>query len=688
MGQIKFDVMHSGVLSNDDKCIAKYFTNGFNVNYGDVINEANTKITIFILQPEDYVKEGFGLEKEVVLAISYYDKMEARTIQAIESVFDKYPFKNRVDNLCYFLVSKCATTAEWIKLNYNDTNNSSIIIPFTIDELVKNKSENWFIRDRLRRYSFDKDLFGYMLPLQNDNSFFGRQQILGRYIAAIKRCQNQGIFGLRKTGKTSLLFKIMRTIKEQKIGQVFFFDCKNPSIRKKRWYDFMYDINMTIAARLGINGFESGKNELLCVESFKYLMRKSSARNTKIILIFDEIEYISYFTKQDIHWQKDYFDFWQTLWSEQSTFGNLCFIICGVNSYVTERDAINGIQNPLFGIVKSEYLIGLTKDETSMMVRTLGKRMGLKFGYDAVDFLFEQYNGHPMLTRLACSWLNTSLINESRPVNINQEKIKVFQEEITADPAFYSYFGHIVAEIKQFYPDEYEMLEILSAGQTDDYIELASASEFVQHLNAYGLICTKNNIPQISMPVAEKYIAIEYARREKRKAPYKLVDKEKRQSWITHKVGIIIDTLRDLEKNIIMKKRPLLFGINSFPEAEKLKKIKEVVDADSFSNFINTLYRCLVESVNNYGKSNGDTKYLENTICMNYPILFRTLDKIKEYRNERDHLLLTEYHQNKLNSYLMEDLEAFDRQEDKFYCIQQKILVELIVSIYSETTNL
>lgn len=39
MGQIKFDVMHSGILSNDDKRIAKYFTNGFNVNYGDVIIE-------------------------------------------------------------------------------------------------------------------------------------------------------------------------------------------------------------------------------------------------------------------------------------------------------------------------------------------------------------------------------------------------------------------------------------------------------------------------------------------------------------------------------------------------------------------------------------------------------------------------------------------------------------------------
>ena len=68
------------------------------------------------------------------------------------------------------------------------------------------------------------------------------------------------------------------------------------------------------------------------MSSFQYIMTIASKRNIKIILIFDEIEYISYFSKQNKHWKDDYFEFWQTLWSEQSTFANLCFIICGVNA--------------------------------------------------------------------------------------------------------------------------------------------------------------------------------------------------------------------------------------------------------------------------------------------------------------------------------------------------------------------
>lgn len=688
MGYIKDEVLNNYSLSDLDKAIAKIFTIGFNINNGDIVKEANTTITTFILEPEDFMKEGFGLDKEIALFISHFEQMEGRTIRAAECILEKYPFKNRVDNLCYFLVSKDSNLDQWINQYYDPSINSRIIFPLNIPELMANKGNQWFIRDKLRQYSFDKDLFGYALPLQNDSSFFGRQQILGRYIDAIKRCQNKGIFGLRKTGKTSLLFKIMRTIKEQRIGQVFFYDCKNPQVRKKRWFELLYDINMSISSRLGYASFKSGVSELECVASFKYLMKKASERNAKIVLIFDEIEYISYFAKQDPHWKNDYFDFWQTLWSEQSTYANLCFVICGVNAYVTEKDSIIGIQNPLFGIVQSEYLIGLTLDETSLMIKTLGKRMGLRLEYDAIQFIFDQYGGHPMLTRMACSWLNRYLSDCKRPIILKKEQVVSFQEEIDSDPAFFSYFGHIVSEIKQFYPDEYEMLEMLSSGQVDDFIELSRTDEFIQHLWSYGLIKEVKKVPVISLPVAGKYIAIDLAKREGRKIAYKLVNKSNRASWLNHRIEIIISTIRNMENSLRLMGKPSLYGINSFPEADKLKSIPVVYDEASFSSFINTLYRCFVESIDNYGKSINDLQYLQKTINSTYPILSRTLDKIKEYRNERDHILLSDYHKKKFDEYLKEDMEPYESTDDKLFCLQQKIIIEIITSVYNETMNL
>ena len=405
-------------------------------------------------------------------------------------------------------------------------------------------------------------------------------------------------------------------------------------------------------------------------------------------LSVDEIEYISYFSKQNKHWKDDYFEFWQTLWSEQSTFANLCFIICGVNAYVTEKDSINGIQNPLFGIIQSEYLVGLSLEETSQMTKTLGRRMGLKFEYDCIQFLYEQYGGHPLLTRMACSWINRYLTTESRPLILSKQRVQEMQKGFDSDPAFYSYFGHIISEIREFYPDEYEMLELLAAGQISDFIELSSVNEFVQHLNSYGLISWEKGIPSISLPVAGRYIAIELAKKEGRKSIYKLIDKNERSKWLTVRINIIIESMRSLEASIRSCKKDELYGVNSFPEAEKLNTVPVAVDNQTFSTFINVFYRCFVESINNYGKTIQKDHYLDNVIKSSYPLLFKTFDKIKEYRNEQDHLLLTSYHKQKLDEYLSEDLENSLETPDKYFCLQQKIVIELITNIYGESMGL
>lgn len=689
MGVIKSDVKEVYNFSQKEYAILRPFLTGFNVNYAISLNKLNSNLKAFILEAEDFIREGYGFEKEIMLVYSEYTNFEDRTIRAAESLFGTPPFKNRIDTLCYILVSSDDGIKNWFENFYGDVDNSKIIFPFSEKELIDNTNNPWIVRDRFRRYSFGLDLFGYTLPLQSDNSFFGRQQILGRYVDAVKRCQNRGIFGLRKTGKTSLLFKIKRIIAEQKLGHVFFYDCKNPMVRKQRWFELLNNINLSIANRLGITNFTPKDDTLESIGSFSYLLKIAKQRNTKIILIFDEIEYISYFAKQDPHWRKDYFEFWQTLWSEQSTYANFCFIISGVNSYVTEKDTIDYVQNPLFGIVQSEYLTGLTYDETNNMIRTLGKRMGLKFQYDAIQELYNQYGGHPMLTRMACSWLNRYKSEDDRPLHIAKDDIVDLQAKIDLDPTFSSYFGHIVSEIKQFYPDEYEMLELLSTGQIVDFIELSEVNEFVNHLYSYGLIKKdERGIPTVTMPVAGRYVAIQLARKEGRKTLYKLIPKGERELWLKQKVAVIKNDIKLLEKNIISKQSNMLFGINSYPDSDALSSIPVAQNEEKFEKFINTFYKCFVESISNYGKEQNNNTYFNQIIQSNYPNLYHTLNKIKVYRNERDHLILNKTNSGKLKVYLEEDNEALEDENDYYFCIQQKIIIELITNIWIEMEKL
>ena len=687
MGYIRNDIKtHFLSVHEDQQEMLKPFLSGFNITYAEMVEINNTIIFAYMLKPEDFIKEAFGIERELLLAYSPYDEIQPRALQAFDLLFNKFPMKNRVDALNCFFVSRDPEIIKYGGINSLVDDHLRSIVPFVYDELIKNANDSWYVRNILKQNFYDIDLFGYTLPLKNDSSFFGRQQIIARYIDSIKRCENRGIFGLRKTGKTSLIFRIDRVVREQKLGFIFYYDCKSPSYRKLHWNEFLGEICNNISKRLKEN-IRPQYDEKNIIKSFRYLMKLASEHQKKIIIVFDEIEYISFNSSLDKHWKEEYIDFWQTMWSVQSLHRNLVFIISGVNASVTEIDTVNGIQNPLFGIVQQEYLQGLTKEESHDMIRVLGRRMGINFDYHAIDLLYDQFNGHPMLLRLACSYINRQYSSTKRPIEIKEETINKLQEEIDLELSYY--FSHVVSEIKQFYHDEYEMFELLASGQTSDFIELSALPEYTNHLYHYGLISEDSSkIPYVKMPVAGRYVALELAKRESRTTLYKIIDPEKRDNWIQQRIKSIIRDIRQLETAIRMANKDKLFGENSFPEAEKFAEIKAVVNKSDFSNFFNICNKCFVESIENYGNSIGKPKYLYDTIKPNYPSLYNVLERIKIYRNSEDHLKLNEFVAKKYEEYWKTDTYGVEDFSDQLFCIQQKLIDSFLTSLQVEISNI
>ena len=456
--QRNFFSLHKG---NAD--LIKLFLNGFDISAAYEKHITNTTVYAYILKPETFMQESFGFDKELLLVYAPFEHMEPRSIQAIDEIYRTFPFSGRVDALNCFFLSDDENVEEWFRSSASNLS-VRIIVPFSTKEITVNKHDSWYLRNKLRRYFFGLDLFGYTLPLSDDTYFFGRNQIIARYIDSVKRGENRGVFGLRKTGKTSLLFKIMRVISEQQLGEVLMYDCKSPEVRKLKARELLFTIYSDICEKIGVE-ISPESSESAIIKNFNLLIKSNQDR--KIVLIFDEIEYISFIAPLDEHWREEFVDFWQTIWSIQSKFRNVSFIIAGVNASVAEMDSVKinekKIQNPLFGIVQSEYLTGLSKEECSTMVKTLGKRMGLKFDYTAIDCIYMQYGGHPLLTRLACSKLNLLFEDSDRPITVNAEKIKQHITEINAELIYY--FRHVVSELQEFYPDEYDMFEMLASDQ-------------------------------------------------------------------------------------------------------------------------------------------------------------------------------------------------------------------------------
>lgn len=689
MGNIKRDVRDNYLAEHpEDEAFLTPFLSGFFVTWARERKEYNAVLRVFFLSPEDYVKESYGFENEILLVYAPFKTMEPRTLQAVEQIYAQSPAKGRVETLNFFLVSDAENVREWLDSYTSSRQESRIIVSFTRKELEDSKGDSWFVRNRLNEQFFGRDLFNYSLPLVEDTYFFGRQQLVMEYLDSIKRKENKAIFGLRKTGKTSFLFKLKRLIEAERIGGVVYLDCKQPDIRKSRWNELLEEISGRICMLTKIKD-DGDYSERKASRSFFDILEKAKKKNQKICLILDEIEFVSFVAKLDTHWHQDFVEFWQTMWSCQSQLKNFSFVISGVNPSVVEKDVVNGVQNPLFGIVHHKYLTGFAEEETRTMVRNLGKRMGLKFSYDAVSDLYKWYGGHPLLTRLACSWFNTTLsLLQNKPIEVTRDIFSKERRKCDSELVFYC--GHVVSELREFYPDEYFMLELLSSGQMVDFRGLAESETYIRHLTSYGIVGKNNGEFYSTIPVVTQYVGIELARKDGRALVYKTIELKDRRAWLTRRVEEIVTDIRVLERVIMRNGGIPIFGSTSFPEADRFKEIEVVRTKDQFVSFINICSRCFVESIDLYGASIGNPRYFWGDIKAEYPALHSTLHRIRVYRNESDHLELNQSVNQKYVEFLQEDMEGKtpSQVDDFYFVLQQRILDGLLYNAQVEITRI
>jgi len=349
--------------------------------------------------------------------------LEPRSILAAEQILHEDPARGRVERLTYLLISDMSEASKWVQDYVSANQETRLIAAFSTDNLLQHAGDSWFVRNELAKQFFGRDLFDFRLPLEHDIYFFGRDAEVLTYRDAIRRGENRGLFGLRKTGNTSLLFKVERVVKAENIADVVYVDCKSPSIRTIRWYELIaYLTNRISQPDSSVSATHTSAASI--ADHFNQAVRQATMA-TRLVLIFDELEYISPLAQLDPHWRDDFVPFWQTIWSCQSRFRGLSAILAGVNPTVTEESVYGGVQNPLFGIVSPQFLKGLEPDDTKRMLRTLGKRMGLTFAQDSIEYLQSRYGGHALLTRIACSYLNASLMRTStkKPTTITRSML-------------------------------------------------------------------------------------------------------------------------------------------------------------------------------------------------------------------------------------------------------------------------
>lgn len=558
-------------IRGTEKDIIKYFSRMFSISFAKRAQFKGTWYNYAFLKPPKELREKYRFQNEMLLIINSHHNFDNRTFDYVDKLMHEY--QNRLDKLCVILISGDNKIKKKIKSLSQQNPETRIIIPFSyLDFFQQNPIQ--LINRRLKEFFYGRDLFAFESPLQNDAYFYGRTETVQFFYDKYKSGENSGLFGLRKIGKTSVLYALKRYLTLRNETTVF-IDCQEPSFHKRRWHECLEFIIIQLSNEIKetfdeeidiiLNKNYTEKDATIYFEEDLKTLHKFR-NNQRLLLIFDEIENITFEISPTAHWNsdKDFIFFWQSIRSiYQKNQGLFSFIIAGVNPKTIETGLIKKLDNPIYRMLTPTYLKLFNHRNVEDMVKNIGNYMGLDFDHEIYTYLTEDFGGHPFLIRQVCSKIHQELPNR-RPTTVSKlfykEKIDYFNKYLS------DYVELIINVLENWYPQEYKLLEYLVVGNKEEFEKLSSISDKpIVHLLGYNLIEKSNtDTYHIKIKAVKDYIL------ENTQILKKLTKVEDKWSVITIRRNQLELELRNVIKLSIKYK----YGVNKC-KPEFLKIIEE-----------------------------------------------------------------------------------------------------------------
>ncbi|GGA49587.1 HEAT repeat domain-containing protein [Okeania sp. KiyG1] len=304
-----------------------------------------------------------------------------------------------------------------------------IPIPLTAVEksLQQEEKSSGLLAEYTERYLPGADLFDDRNAIGDTLSFFGRGELLQRLEENLRRGQGIGIFGLRKSGKTSLLLQLGFAMRENPLVHIDLQTYgSKPHYGAELFNQILSKLSQLIESRSPKmvsppKLFESDRPAAHLTTEFTQQLQNLTQQLSQLgyqlpILIFlDEIERIIPTETDAKERAEECNAFFGALRAVSQEKRSLSLLVADVHpdiNRINQWKQPNVPTNPVFNFFKEIFVVPFSADETNRMLTDIGNLMGITFDQETQSEIHIRSGGHPFVSRQLASLLSKKVAAE------------------------------------------------------------------------------------------------------------------------------------------------------------------------------------------------------------------------------------------------------------------------------------
>ncbi|WP_280718572.1 hypothetical protein [Kitasatospora sp. MAP5-34] len=450
---------------------------------------------IYITLPPN-VRETFDLHLEVLCLSASYERVEPRTLDTIAKRLNDG--EARLDPDFAILLTPDPAAVDLVRRRRGQL----AVLVINSNDLLSGSPMG--LRERIAQIMVTHDHYDLTLPITEPAAFYGRRAEVAELEFALDRGQPVGVFGLRKAGKTSLLNYVaqrraglgkpvvrldisgLQTVHE---FQLALLEMCHKAVRQ----------HGGAVPRLMTLTREGNPNPTVQTGTFwiRDLNALLDALPGRLELFIDEIDQAwpgrsNLGSEEATAVLKALTQLRGVVQSREAEGKDGIGIVCaGVDPAIFERPLLDGRDNLLYKFVRLAFLSPMKREEMQEMVRSLGKRMGLRYSdHHTIDFLFREFGGHPLLTRKACSVAASKRPDFEIPWHVPLSALED-ASEMRGPNTPRSEVRDVLDSFTAWFGDEAAMLPLLWSEDPEEREEARewarSEPDMAAHLVSYGI---------------------------------------------------------------------------------------------------------------------------------------------------------------------------------------------------------